>query len=75
MTFDEWWSRNGQFCRSGGGDYEKTFAYHAWQEASKVMRERCAAIVQANADACHEGSFMRDALMSNAEAIRALSDE
>jgi len=28
--FESWWEREGQFCRAGGGDYEKTFAYAAW---------------------------------------------
>ena len=30
IAFEAWWKREGQFLRSGGGDYEKTFAYHAW---------------------------------------------
>lgn len=29
--FEAWWESHGQFCRAGGGDYEKTFAYRAWQ--------------------------------------------
>ena len=28
--FEAWWEGEGQFCRAGGGQYEKTFAYHAW---------------------------------------------
>lgn len=31
--FEAWWEREGQFCRAGGGNYEKTFAYRAWQAA------------------------------------------
>lgn len=31
--FEAWWESHGQFCRSGGGDYEKTFAYRAWEAA------------------------------------------
>jgi hypothetical protein len=30
-SFEEWWKAQGQFCRAGGGDYEKTFAYRAYQ--------------------------------------------
>ena len=30
-AFEAWWERHGQFCRAGGGDYEKTFAFQAWQ--------------------------------------------
>jgi len=31
QLFEEWWTSHGQYCRSGGGNYEKTFAYRAWQ--------------------------------------------
>jgi hypothetical protein len=27
--FERWWEEQGQLCRSGGGDYEKTFAWRA----------------------------------------------
>jgi hypothetical protein len=33
LAFEAWWLRSGQFLRAGGGDYEKTFAYHAWLES------------------------------------------
>lgn len=36
--FEEWWQANGQFCRAGGGNYEKTFAYRAWQAADRAAR-------------------------------------
>ena len=35
--FEEWWQANGQFCRAGGGDYEKTFAYRAWEAATSGL--------------------------------------
>ena len=35
-AFEAWWETHGQFCRAGGGDYEKTFAYRAYQAASAV---------------------------------------
>lgn len=37
--FETWWEQHGQFCRAGGGDYEKTFAYRAWQ-AAREQSER-----------------------------------
>jgi len=37
MTFDEWWEKHGQFCRAGGGDYEKTFAFRAWEAATSGL--------------------------------------
>ncbi len=33
IAFEAWWRREGEFLRAGGGDYEKTFARHAWIEA------------------------------------------
>jgi hypothetical protein len=32
-SFEQWWEEHGQFCRAGGGAYEKTFAYRAWHAA------------------------------------------
>lgn len=32
-AFEQWWEREGQYCRAGGGEYEKTFAYRAWSAA------------------------------------------
>lgn len=36
--FEQWWEKHGQFCRSGGGTYEKTFAFRAWEAAEKAER-------------------------------------
>ena len=33
--FEAWWQEQGQFCRAGGGDYEKTFAYRAYEAATE----------------------------------------
>lgn len=33
VAFETWWEDHGQFCRAGGGDYEKTFAFRAWEAA------------------------------------------
>lgn len=30
-SFEKWWQQHGQYCRSGGGNYEKTFAYRAYE--------------------------------------------
>lgn len=29
--FMDWWEKHGQYVRSGGGDYERTFAFEAWR--------------------------------------------
>lgn len=31
--FEAWWESDGQYCRAGGGSYEKTFAYRAYEAA------------------------------------------
>ena len=41
MTFEEWWDKHGQFCRAGGGEYEMTFAFRAWNAATNVERSAC----------------------------------
>jgi hypothetical protein len=33
VAFEKWWEAEGQFCRAGGGEYEKTFAFRAWDAA------------------------------------------
>lgn len=35
-AFEAWWQAEGQYGRSGGGDYEKTFAFNAWQASRKA---------------------------------------
>ncbi|GGJ06170.1 hypothetical protein [Halopseudomonas pertucinogena] len=37
--FRAWWEQHGQFCRAGGGDYERTFAFEAWRHLyPKLMK-------------------------------------
>jgi len=43
-SFDVWWEAHGQFHRAGGGEYEKTFAYHAWIDSAKAERQACAKV-------------------------------
>lgn len=31
--FQTWWGYHGQYCRAGGGEYEESFAWAAWQAA------------------------------------------
>lgn len=37
--FEKWWSEHGEFCRAGGGDYEKTFAWRAWEYRAALNRK------------------------------------
>lgn len=60
VPFEDWWEREGQFLRAGGGQYEKTFAYHAWETAKKDAATRIA-----------ELELERDALRSELAEARA----
>ncbi|MCP1617006.1 MULTISPECIES: hypothetical protein [Pseudomonadaceae] len=41
--FMTWWEKHGQYCRSGGGDYERSFAFEAWRHLyPKLMQARAA---------------------------------
>lgn len=35
-SFSQWWEAHGQYLRAGGGQYEKTFGYHAWEAAAAL---------------------------------------
>jgi hypothetical protein len=49
--FEVWWQAEGQFCRAGGGDYEKSFAYRAFERAMTLSGQDR---VQLNATALWE---------------------
>ncbi len=40
-AFDTWWQAEGQFCRAGGGDYEKTFAFRAYDAETERAAILC----------------------------------
>ncbi len=48
--FETWWDEHGQFLRAGGGEYEKTFAFHAWEKALEA-----APALDAQGEAAWEG--------------------
>ena len=58
--FEAWWAKHGQFCRAGGGEYEKTFAFRAWQAATTAERDRICAAIKAEDDHCADGDYMMD---------------
>ena len=43
-AFEAWWDEHGQYVRSGGGQYEVSFAYAAWVAATAAERERAAKV-------------------------------
>ena len=44
--FMTWWEEEGKFCRSGGGDYERTFAFQAWRHLYPQLMAPRAALAQ-----------------------------
>ena len=41
--FQAWWEEHGQYCRAGGGAYERAFAFQAWRHLyPMLMRARAA---------------------------------
>jgi hypothetical protein len=44
--FMTWWEEDGQYCRSGGGDYERTFAFQAWRHLYPQLMAARAALAQ-----------------------------
>ncbi|MDN4679589.1 hypothetical protein QYZ58_08220 [Pseudomonas aeruginosa] len=45
-VFSEWWEEEGQYCRAGGGDYERTFAFQAWRHLYPLLLQARAALAQ-----------------------------
>lgn len=44
--FARWWEGDGQYCRAGGGDYERTFAFQAWRHLYPQLMTARAALAQ-----------------------------
>lgn len=42
--FEKWWREEGQFVRAGGGEYEVSFAWAAWQASRKQALEDAASL-------------------------------
>lgn len=76
-AFEAWWEKEGQFCRAGGGDYEKTFAFRAWQAArAAALEEAASAAFNHFVDVCRERKVDQDfvRVWCSSDAIRALKD-
>lgn len=37
--FEYWWETEGQYNRAGGSDYEKTFAWEAWNHQQEKINK------------------------------------
>ncbi|MCT5157699.1 hypothetical protein LZL32_15395, partial [Pseudomonas aeruginosa] len=62
-VFSEWWEEEGQYCRAGGGDYERTFAFQAWRHLYPLLLQARAALAQP--------SPVRSSLLINGYQLRA----
>jgi hypothetical protein len=62
--FETWWEKYGQYCRSGGGEYEKSFSYATWEHCTEQARSTIAAPAQ----------HSDDATIDAAEALASLYD-
>ncbi|WP_427196751.1 DUF4406 domain-containing protein [Pseudomonas aeruginosa] len=51
-VFAEWWEEEGQYCRAGGGDYERTFAFQAWRHLYPLLLQARAALAQPSPMRC-----------------------
>lgn len=73
MTFDDWYLNEiGVTVADAArrGVYDMDLMRRCWDDSGAASRVRCAATVQANADACQLGSVMYAVLSSNAAALR-----
>ncbi|MFU7257610.1 hypothetical protein ACM742_07695 [Pseudomonas aeruginosa] len=62
-VFAEWWEEEGQYCRAGGGDYERTFAFQAWRHLYPLLLQARAALAHDEQEqAAHEIRLLANAL-------------
>lgn len=83
-AFEKWWNDHGEYCRAGGGIYEKTFAFRAY-EAALARREPVAegevaeALAQLRSYTVHNGAFRMcryaSDLLERTEAARLAAEE
>jgi hypothetical protein len=78
--FMTWWEKHGQFCRAGGGDYERTFAFQAWRHliprhrrliAEQLERERKLAEALRSVRRSIQEAGLRTSLKTIDEALAA----
>jgi hypothetical protein len=88
--FNAWWEQQGQFCRAGGGDYERTFAFEAWRylhpqlmKLQKVTAEQqptpdVTQLVDALCRCLHQANYSigcEDALKAQLEKVREIAND
>lgn len=52
--FATWWDEHGQFCRAGGGTYERSFAFEAWRHLYPQLMNLQMAAAEQQREPCHE---------------------
>lgn len=73
-AFEAWWEKEGQFCRAGGGDYEKTFAFRAYEAARAAALEESAEACESEAENWRGEQSVIDFRLCAAR-IRALKEQ
>lgn len=68
--FTKWWDEHGQFVRAGGGQYEISFAFAAWQASRRDALEEAAKVCDDKQDWYEE-----DRCNGQAVAVSACADE
>lgn len=70
--FDKWWSEEGEFIRAGGGQYEISFAFGAWNAARERAIEECAKVVDKFANSATDNStqFILDICSDDIRALK-----
>ena len=65
--FEQWWESDGKYTRSGGGDYEKSFAYAGYQAAKQSMQGEAVATIQQKYLAANEHGMFAYTVYSDKE--------
>lgn len=68
--FTRWWDEHGRFVRAGGGQYEISFAFAAWQASRSIALEDAAKV-------CDEKQewYEKDRCNGQSTAVGACADE
>jgi hypothetical protein len=68
--FTKWWEEHGRFVRAGGGQYEISFAFAAWNASREAALEEAANVCDEKQD-----WYEKDRCMGQATAVGACAEE
>lgn len=67
--FMAWWEEHGQLCKSGGGEYERTFAFEAWRYLYPQLMSLRTALAEQQPDVTQ----LAEALLKARSAVATLA--